>query len=282
MSYRIEAVASSRSPELDVAYAALAAEFAPRGELERREVIARWLDEPASATAGGLRRSYHLLVARDAEGTLAGVRDCHVVLDPAGAVAVVYLAHVLVMPAFRRSGLGALFRSEPLSLAKRDRAAAGIKEEGTDLLLAAEMEPVTVGDEASVVRLVAYGKERFAAIAPSALPYCQPDFRDLRASPGEPRPIPLLAVVRHLGHEGARTLPARLARAFVRHLYAVFATHVRAEHLAALERRTLGVLGSRSQEEILLLPLPRTTLDRAAVLPLERSTVLSHFPEELR
>ncbi len=245
MKYRIEAVGSSRDPELDIAYAALAAEFAPRGELERREVIERWLDEPAAATAGGLRRTYHLLVARNTDdGALAGVRDCHVVLDPANAIAVVYLAHVLVMPASRRSGLGALFRSEPLVLARRAMAEAGMDEKRTDLLIAAEMEPATAGDEASIVRLVAYGRERFAVITPAALPYCQPDFRDPALITGELRPIPLLAVVRHLGHEERSTLPARLARAFVRHLYAVFATHVRPDHLEALERRTLGVLGS--------------------------------------
>jgi hypothetical protein len=283
VSYRLEAVESSRSAELAPAYAALAAEFAPRGELERREIIERWLDEPRAHTArdGSLRRSYHLLVARDAHGELAGVRDCHVVLDAEAAVAVVYLAHALVLPPFRRTGLGARFRSEPIALAHQAIAEAGMDARPVDLLLAAEMEPAALDDEGSLVRLAAYGKEGFAAIAPAALPYCQPDFREL-GDASKARAIPLLAVAHFLGHSGARTLPARLARAFVRHLYAVFATHVRREHLEALSRRTLGVLDAHASDEVPLLPLPRTTADRATLLPLSRAAVLPFFPEELR
>jgi hypothetical protein len=285
VSYRVDAVVSSLSPDFEAAYAALDAEFGPRGELERREVVARWLDEQARAGEGegDLRRTYHLLVARDTHGALAGVRDCHVVLDADRLVAIVYLAHALVLPPFRRTGLGARWRREPIGLAAKAIAAAGLDAAQVDVVLAAEMEPAVPDDEASVVRLVAYGKEGFAAIAPAALPYCQPDFRALSAS-SEAIPIPLLAVVRHLGHEGASALPARLARAFVRHLYAVFATHVRPDHLAALERRTLGVLDACTLDEVPLLPLPRATDDRALLLPLTRAAVLPFFcaPEEHR
>ena len=283
MTYRIQAVESSRSPDFEAAYGALAAEFAPRGELERRDVVARWLDQPpASSGEGGFLRTYRLLTAHDEAGVLAGVRDCHVILDPRDGVAVVYLAHVLVLPAFRRAGLGALLRSEPLALARRALADAGMTDRPVDVLLAAEMEPASLGDEASVVRLAAYAKDGFAVISPAALPYCQPDFRELRSA-NEARPIPLLAVVRRLGHEGEATLPVRLARAFVKHLYAVFATHVRADHLAALERRTLAVLdGFAPLDEVPLLPLPRAIDDQEAVIPLSRTSVLSFFPEELR
>jgi GNAT superfamily N-acetyltransferase len=282
VTYRIEPVTTSSAPAFEAAYAALAGEFAARGELERREVIAHWLDHPPPSGTGPLRRSYHLLAAYDGAGALAGVRDCHVVLDPAASVAIVYLAHVLVHPAFRRTGLARQLRAAPLALARRALGDAGMADRPVDVLLAAEMEPASFGDEASVVRLVAYGKEGFAAIAPAALPYCQPDFRVLRA-PDEARPIPLLAVVRRLGHEGEPLLPASLARAYVKHLYAVFATHVRADHLAALERRTLGVLDAfAGRGDVPLLPLPRALDDQAAILPLSRPSVLSFFPEELR
>lgn len=289
MSYRIEAALSSRSRAFEEGYAALAAEFAPRGELERRDVIARWLDEPTAARDDGhLRRTYHLLVARDAHGELAGVRDCHMVLDDRDRVAIMYLAHALVMPPYRRSGLGALLRSEPIAIARRVLDEAQLAPSTVDVLLAAEMEPPTLDERASVVRLVAYGKEGFAAIAPAAFPYCQPDFRDLSGHAAEDaRPIPLLAIVRFLGHEGARALPVRLARAFVTHLYAVFATHVRRDHLAQLEARTLGVLdaftGTAGAGGVVpLLPLPRTIDDVAAVNPLSRSSVMPFFPQELR
>lgn len=270
MTYRIEAVESSKSPSFEEAYGALAAEFGPRGELERREVVVRWLDEPSSTPTSSsgeeLRRTYHLLVARDERGSLAGVRDCHVVWDHREAIAVVYLAHALVLPPYRRTGLGALLRSMPAAIARRVLGEAGMDASKVDILFAAEMEPASRGDEASIVRLIAYGRDGFAAIAPAALPYWQPDFRDLDgvlASGGEPRPIRLLAVVRFLGHEGALSLPKRLARAFVTHLYAVFATHVRPDHLGALETRTLGVLDALGTPEVPLLPLPRTIDDEA-------------------
>ena len=270
MTYRIEAVESSKSPSFEEAYGALVTEFGPRGELERREVMVRWLDEPSSTPTSSsgeeLRRTYHLLVARDERGSLAGVRDCHVVWDRREAIAVVYLAHVLVLPPYRRTGLGALLRSMPAAIARRVLGEAGMDASKVDILFAAEMEPASRGDEASIVRLIAYGRDGFAAIAPAALPYWQPDFRDLDgvlARGGEPRPIRLLAVVRFLGHEGALSLPRRLARAFVTHLYAVFATHVRPVHLAALETRTLGVLDALGTREVPLLPLPRTIDDEA-------------------
>jgi len=74
--------------------------------------------------------------------------------------------------------------------------------------------------------------------------------------------------VRFLGHESARSLPVRLARAFVTHLYAVFATHVRPDHLAALEASMLRSVDRF--DEVPLLPLPRSIDDRLALLPLTR------------
>lgn len=281
MSYRIESVESSRSEGFEAAYGALHAEFASRGEIERREVIARWLDQPP-ASDGPYARTYRLLVAYDEHGALAGVRDCHVILDPRQAIAVVYLAHALVLPPFRRTGLGALLRSAPLALARRALADAGMADRPSDVLLAAEMDPASLGDETSVIRLIAYGKEGFSVISPAALPYCQPDFRELRTA-GAARPIPLLAVVRRLGHETDATLPVPLARAYVKHLYAVFGTHVRADHLAALERRTLAVLDAFTRQgDVPLLRLPTTLDDQEAVIPLSRTSVLSFFAEELR
>ena len=296
MSPRIEAVTSSRGPDFAEAYAALSAEFEPRGELERREVVSRWLEEatpvPAQAPDGvALLRSYHLLVARDGSGALAGVRDFHLVYDAKNAVAITYLAHVLVLPAHRRSGLAERFRSEPVELSQRAIEALGADLGAVDLLLAAEMEPADPAELSSLVRLVAYGKAGFAAIAPTSLPYCQPDFR-LLDSPAtdeaEPRrvlgarAIPLLAVVRWVGHEGATSVPRRLARAFMRHLYAVFATHVRADHLAALMARTLIALDASPLDDVPLVRLPRAIDDHDALEPLSRASVLPLFPAELR
>src|SRR5437773_7124602 len=67
--FRLVRVRDASGRDFNEAYAALEREFAPRGELERREVIAGWLG----------RAGYHLLVARDRDGRLAAVRDCHVI-----------------------------------------------------------------------------------------------------------------------------------------------------------------------------------------------------------
>src|SRR5262249_21305267 len=146
-------------------------------------------------------------------------------------------SHTFVVPAHRRSGLGALLRAAPVTLGKRALADADHTPAASDLVLAAEMEPVRSGALDTVTRLVVYGRAGFSVLPPRVLPYCQPDFRDLAAlraaDPSvEARPLPLLAVVRWIGHEGATALPARLAAAFVRHLYAVFATHCDERDLA--------------------------------------------------
>ena len=249
-SFSLRAVTGPTDPDFAPAYAALAEEFEARGELERREVIEGWLSEA---------RTYRLLVARTAEGAFAGVRDFHVITDPVARITVVYLAHVLVLPPFRRSGLAARLRSEPL---------VGIS--GGDVMVAAEMEPASLDEPPTLVRLVAYGREGFSAIDPSRLHYRQPDFRKLGAH-DVPRPIPLLAIVRVVGREGATVIPIALARAFVRHLYAVFATHVNAAHLAALEAETLGPLEGLT--ELPLLPLPRRVDDAEAFAPLARQEI---------
>src|SRR5262249_35021575 len=158
---------------------------------------------------------YSLIAARDQTG-LAGVRDCHAVLDPSCGVCVVYLAHTLVAPAHRGSGLGALLRAAPVTLGKRALLEAGHAPEASDLMLAAEMGAGRRDEPDAVARLVSYGRGGFSAVPPKCLPYCQPDFRDLAAlraaDPSlEASPLPLLAVVRWIGHDGATALPARLA-----------------------------------------------------------------------
>jgi GNAT superfamily N-acetyltransferase len=240
----------------DEAYALLDAEFGPRGELERRSVLAAWAAD-GERTVGELRARYLLLVARDAGGAVAGVRDCYVTCDDARRLCVVYLAHVLVLPPYRRSGLARLLRDAPVEGARAFMAP------GSDLVLAAEMEPPDERPE-SRVRLLAYGRDAFAAIPWEVLPYHQPDFRDLDALDAEPAPLPLLLVVKHVGHEARGWLPMPLAAACVEHLYAVFSTHCRPGDLDAPRRRALDALAASGLERVPLRPLatlahPETT-----------------------
>jgi hypothetical protein len=276
-------VASADEPAFEDAYGALLTEFGPRGELERREVVVGWMRGRAPgagpAHLDGISWRYHLLIAQGPQGALAGVRDCHVTVDPASRVGVVYLAHTWVSPEHRRTGVASLLRLAPITLGRRAMTETGAAP--GDLLLAAEMEPADSDAPASVVRLVAYGKAGFAAIDPRSLPYCQPDFGDLSSPGSSPRPLPLLAVVRWIDHEGSPALPRALAERVVRHLYAVFATHCRAEHLSRPRDHALASLAA-APPSIPLLPLPRDPDDQAALAPLTLANVLPHHLPELR
>ncbi len=277
LGLRLEPVVSASGREFLETYGALAGEFGPRGELERREVVEHWLEGRLSAEAP-LRHVYRLLALRDGGGALVGVRDVHLVTDPAARIVVAYLAHALVLPPFRRRGAGAMLRAAPIALARRAAHDAGLGDDAR-LLLAAEMEPPKDDDPASLTRLVAYGRDGFAAIA--EMPYFQPDFSDPRARSGAPRPLRLLPVVKeipppvkqsaHGTEQGARDetparLDAALARAFVVHLYGVFATHVAKGELAPLLARSLAALEGR--DTLALVPLPTSTEPRAAFDPL--------------
>ncbi len=260
-SYRIERIERATDPAFEEAFGLLDAEFGSRGELERRAVIEGWLEDAGRGDEGGeLELTYHLLVARDAAGNIAGVRDCHLTVDRAARRAVLYLAHVLVLPGHRRRGVGRLLREAPLALLC-DRLPSG------ERLVAGEMEHPVASDPASLVRLVAYGRAGFRAIDPRALPYHQPDFRD-PAQIATPAPVPLLVIVAWLDHEEARSLPRALAFAVLRHLYAVFATHCRAEHLAGPFAIARTALEAFVGDAVPLYPLPTSIDDEAALAPL--------------
>lgn len=271
--YVLDEVDSTQSALFEAAYGALDAEFGGRGELERREVVEKWLRSPEP-------RTFHLLTARTHDGSMAAIRDCHVCVDRKANAIVVYLAHVLVMPEHRRSGLASLMRAAPLALARRIAAQSGLPS--PDILLAAEMEPAIKDDPATLVRLVAYGRSGFSAIDPARFPYCQPDFRDLERMPGEAaHPHPFIGIVRWIGHDGAPSLPKRLATAYVEDLYGVFGTHCRATDLEPIRRHTLRVLEESGGDDVPLLVLPSSPTDEGRVQPLLRERVLGHHLPEV-
>jgi hypothetical protein len=280
--FSLRSIRASTDPAFAGAFAALSSEFAPRGELERREVIDGWLDRPDARTIRTLTgvelvHEYHFITARDESGKLAGVRDCHVTVDREARVAVAYLAHALVMPQSRRSGLAALLRAAPVTIARRVVNATLAGAANIEILLAAEMEhPQSLALE-SVTRLVAYGRAGFRALSPRHFPYHQPDFRSLAAPATEPVPLPLLALVRSLGHDDDLDLPARLADAFATHLYAVFATHCDRLHLRTLLAFTSSTLAASGLQRLPLLRLPSSPDDGSALDPLYRDTVLPFY-----
>jgi len=263
-------------PALNAAYAVLDGWFGVRGEIERRAVFEDWLSTPDGRWVDGLRTRHHVTVARAHDGAIAAVRDTHVILDPDARICVVYLSHAYVEPPHRRTGLAHHLRELPLAHARADLAEWGAPE--ADVLLGVEQEPIATGAEETVVRLVAYGRTGFRAIDPRVFPYCQADFTDVAASGGPARPLPLLAVVRHIGHASSDTLPTPLAAAFVRHIYAVAGMHCRAADLDAPRRHALAGLAAHGQPTVPLLPLPRSVDDHAAIAAVHEDACRPYFP----
>lgn len=268
-------------PDVDEAYAVLDAWFGVRGELERRSVIDAWLAAPAGRQHGDVCTRYHLLTARAPDGSLAAVRDCYVSVDAARRLCVVYFAHAFVSPAHRRTGLASRLRDLPVEVARTDLADLGVPDAA--ILAGVEQEPIDAGAPDTLIRLIAYGGAGFRAIDPRCLPHAQADFSDPATRDGRPvRPLPLLAVVRHVDHEAETTLPIALARAYVEHLFGIFASHCHPEELAAPRRHALESLSRCGLLQVPLLPLPRDPDDTAAMDALRVERFLSHFPPHFR
>jgi 4-aminobutyrate aminotransferase/(S)-3-amino-2-methylpropionate transaminase len=217
--------------EFDLAFATLSAQFSAAGELEPREVLrAWWCGELQAATAIHVR--YHLALAWQGD-QLAGVRDHFSTVDRRTGRAMAFLSHALVLPPWRRSGLGTLLRALPLADVQAEAAVVGTTPQEVTLLT--EMELPANDDTDSLVRLNAYARSGFRVLAPWRAPYAQPDFR----APSEwpPCPVPMLLAVRQVGEENRVSLaPARL-RTLLDHLAALHGATIEPGQLRVIRQR---------------------------------------------
>jgi GNAT superfamily N-acetyltransferase len=238
---RVQRVAGADDPGFALGYQQLWAEFGARGEMERRAVIAERLAWDPARPVGRARLAYELLLLwRGAE--LAALRDHTAVvrIDASGAPLpgplVVHLSHALIEPAHRGSGLAAWLRALPLAAARRCAAAARCTP-GTPIVLVAEMEPLTPEHPERRPRLRSYERAGFLKVDPAAARYAQPDFRPPELLAGAtPTPVPLELVLRRVGRERERALPAAELAAIVESIYAVYAAHVPEVALGPLRR----------------------------------------------
>jgi len=264
---------ASTIEDFDRGYRLLDAEFGPLNELERREVLERWfLRGSLSPPDAAIRAFYHLLTIFDRDGRVAAVRDGFSAVDPSAPRVVELMSHSLVLPAWRRSGVGALLRAAPATYA-RQRAAPG-----ADISIVAEMEPLDPTVPATLVRLLAYRRSGFRVVPPAVLAYAQPDFRDVDALGVEPVPIPFLLVVRQVGEEGRDTIRPDRAVALVDHIAAIHRPSVRPDQLDRIREvatRHVALDGP----DLPLWRLPESASDLERLAPLLRSRVLPLFPE---
>lgn len=238
---RVQRVVSPEDPAFGRAYERLWAEFGARGEMERRFVIAERLGWDPARPVGRARLAYELLLLWRS-GELVAMRDHSAVVrvDAAGmpvpGPVVVHLSHALIEPAHRGSGLAAWLRALPLAAARRCAAVAGCGA-ARPIVLVAEMEPLAPEHPERRPRLRSYERAGFLSVDPAQAPYAQPDFRPAQLLAGEaPAAVPLELVVRRVGREHERELPALELAAIVESIYAVYAAHVPEAALGPLQR----------------------------------------------
>lgn len=212
---RVDEVRSPSDPLFAMAYGALAAQFGVGDALELPEVLAQrmtWTPEI------GMR--YGLFLVRDAAGEIAAVRDHTAIQSADGAGCTVHLSHLLIAPAWRRSGLAGWMRALPLVTA---RAFA------QPLTLVAEMDG-EIAEEA-------YARAGFLKADPARVQYYQPDFRPPAEidGAGGPQPVPFKLLLRRVGREHERELAPGALRTLVSDLYRMYAQGCRSRDLPSLE-----------------------------------------------
>lgn len=280
-------------PQFAPAYELLWSAFGPTGEMERADAIRAFLrEDPLEPTPSGTFFRYFLLVARDREGRIRGVRDGTILYNAAydPQLVLIYLSHIYMLPDARGTVLSYWLRIAPVEIAHDFMAAlhrAGRcdlplpdrpgQRFGLRFDLCAEMEYFCPLERQSWQRILFYGRGGFDVINPNDFPYAQPDFREPAeiAATGN-QPLPFMVLVRRMGRERQARMPIEEARAVMRLLYDDFACHCAPEHLETsldLVLRRLGDRATRSST-VNLLPLPTGPADLGRLLRLQRSV---HF-----
>jgi hypothetical protein len=292
--YEVESIEHPSHPDFKVAYQILWDGFGAAGEMEPESVIRQMmLDDSSVALPSGTYARYFLLVARDrATGTIRGVRDGRVLVNPAydPNLCVVYLSHIFVLPEARGTVLTYWLRIAPLDLAvsylhalhQKGRIVLPAPDApgtyfGMRVDLAAETEFFSPEDKLSLQRILFYGRGGFDVIDPRHFPYRQPDFRapELIARTGD-RPVPFMLLLRRVGREREARLPIDEARAVIQLLYDDFKIFCEPTHLVS----SLDVVLSRLEErrakgknDVALLPLPTGARDLKRLKPIFRYDV---------
>jgi hypothetical protein len=292
--YEVESIEHPSHPDFKTAFQILWDGFGAAGEMEPEPVIREMmLEDPLVPLPSGSYARFFLLVARDrATGTIRGVRDGRVLVNPAYSpdLCVVYLSHIFMLPEARGSVLTYWLRIAPLDLAvtylhtlhQRGKIALPAPDApgryfGMRVDLAAEMEYFSPEDKLSLQRLLFYGRGGFDAIDPRHFPYRQPDFREpaVIAKTGD-RPVPFMLLLRRVGREREARLPIDEARAVMQLLYDDFATYCEPTHLASSLSIVLDRLEERrakGRNDVALLPLPTGSRDLKRLKPLFRYDV---------
>ena len=222
-SFSWRRIRSTEDPDFSDAYAALWAEFGAKHEMETVATL-------KARFAHTTNMQYEMVVAREEGGHIAAVRD-HTAVWVDNEV-VVHLSHVLVASSWRRSGLAGWMRALPILVAREvaERHGAPL----APVTLIGEMEYDDGSDEQRAIRLKAYERAGYLKVDPGFARYHQPDFREpseIDAS-GGPFPLPFQLIVRQVGREGERVVPAERVKHWVRALYSMYGAQFRPGDMA--------------------------------------------------
>jgi GNAT superfamily N-acetyltransferase len=284
-------------PDFSRAYAILHDTFGPLGEMEPEHAIRTYLlDDAFEALPSGTFIRYFLIVAKDRDGKLRGVRDGSVIYNPAWApdLCTVYLSHIYVLPEARGTVLTYWLRIAPVELAieylfqlqTRGLAKLPLPDQpakyfGVKLNLAAEMEYFSPDDRLSLQRILFYGRGGFDVIDPRHFPYRQPDFRDpgIIEATGN-RPVPFMLLLRRMGRERQARLPLEEAYVTMRLLYdefAYFCSPALLQNSLDIVRRRLEERGAKGRHDVALLPLPTGAKNLARLKRLFRYEIYRRY-----
>jgi len=229
-------IQSRQDPLFEPAYERLWAEFGAQHEMEQQDVIARRLDWHPAFAMGDYWLRYEIILVRQ-RGEFVATRDHTAVVVHRGSAAhaVVHLSHVLVDPAWRRTGLAGWLRAWPIQTARACLAVAGCPADAP-ITLVAEMEHPDARFPNRMIRLKSYEKAGFKKVDPDVVKYFQPDFRPLAEidASGGPRPLPFSLIVRRVGREHEGTIYGQEVRDIVTALYQMYGSGFREQAMTGL------------------------------------------------
>ena len=297
--YELHSIESPDHPDFERAYRVLWDGFGAAGEMEPLRTIRGFLErDPFEPLPSGSFIRYFLIVAKDRDGHLRGVRDGSVLYNAAYApdLCLVYLSHIFMLPEARGTVLTYWLRVAPIELAvehlfqlqRRGLASLPAPDQpgryfGMHVDLVAEMEYFSPEDLQSLQRILFYGRGGFDAIDPRHFPYRQPDFREPAAIAATGNaPIPFMLLIRRVARERSARLPLDEASAVMRLLYDEFASHCAPEFLQNsldVVLRRLAERRARGRSDVALLPLPTGPENLGRLRRLFRCDVYQrHYP----
>ena len=239
--FELTRIVSGDAPLFEMGYERLWKEFGPLNEMESREVILRRLGWFPAFNSGRCWLRYEMLLLCKQEQFVAA-RDHTAIIATSGGIphAVVHMSHVLVEPAWRRTGVAGWLRAWPIQTARACLQAAGFSVT-SPITLVAEMEHPNRGYPERLIRLQAYEKAGFKKVDPTQVNYLQPDFRSPEAidASGGPRPLPFGLVVRRVGREQEQSIDGGEVRQLVEALYEMYGMNFRASDMGVM-RGSLG------------------------------------------